>query len=532
MDQFGDIVFTLGAVGALGAAEPWDAGAIESVLAAYKGFIDTEVAPTNAPADRVGCHVLDGRVHLPPALPQLYKSYVALGWQLLPLSVDVGGIGAPVPVCCAASEMLSGANHAFEMLVALVPGAIGVIDRFGTEAQKAALIPDLVAGTALATMCLTEADAGSDLGVIRTSAAPDGFGCWSVSGEKIFISGGDQDLSQTIVHLVLARTGPLADGVKGLSLFACPSLRADGTRNGVSVVRIEEKLGLHASPTCQLRFDAAQAHLLGQPGDGLKAMFVMMDHARLDVAIQGVAHAAQAHTLAVTYAGQRRQGDRAIAEHGDVARMLAEMEALTLGSRAMAYRAAALLEHDDLAAFLTPVCKVFCTDTASTVADLGIQVLGGYGYLPEYGMEQIWRDARVTRLYEGTNGVLAMSLVRRLLGGPGEAAFVAEVDAALALAPSAAARDGLAAIQQDWRTAADTVLASHDKGRAATSLMALTGLLYFAACWVRLEAADPGGEQGERIRRLGRFVRAALLPDAVALRIRCQALAHADTEDA
>ncbi|WDR00492.1 acyl-CoA dehydrogenase family protein [Devosia sp. J2-20] len=193
--------------------------------------------------------------------------------------------------------------------------------------------------------------------------------------------------------------------------------------NSIEVVRIEEKLGLHASPTCQLRFAGADAQLLGQPGDGLKAMFVMMNHARLDVAMQGVAHAAQAHALASAYADQRRQGGRVIARHGDVARMLAEMDALTLGARAMGYRAAALLEDADLAAFLTPVCKVFCTDTASRVADLGIQVLGGYGYLPEYGMEQIWRDARVTRLYEGTNGVLAMTLVRRLLGAPAKLRF-------------------------------------------------------------------------------------------------------------
>lgn len=532
MDQISDIVFTLDAVGAITGSETWDRSAIESVLVAYKDFIDSAVAPGNAAGDRIGCRIEDGRVRLPDNLVQAYQSYIALGWHLLPLPVEQGGIGAPTAVCCAANEMLTGANHAFEMLVALVPGAIKVIERFGTAAQQAALIPDLVAGTALATMCLTEAGAGSDLGAIRTRGVPDGSGGWTLSGEKIFISGGDQDLSETITHLVLARTGALADGTKGLSLFACPSLHPDGTRNTVSLVRIEEKLGLHASPTCQLQFTAAIAQMLGQPGDGLKAMFVMMDHARLDVAMQGVAHAAHAHSVARDYAAQRQQGGKAIADHDDVSRMLDEMEALTLGARAMGYRAAVCLDDADLAAFLTPVCKVFCTDMASKIADLGIQVLGGYGYLPEYGMEQIWRDARVTRLYEGTNGVLAMSLVRRLLGGAAETAFLREIDQALTLASSAVAHDALAAVRSEWIAAAHVVSQSAARGKAAASLMALAGLLYFTASWVRLEAAATDGTETARMGRLGRFVRAALLPDAVVLRIRCQALARADTEDA
>ncbi len=531
MDRISDIVLTLAATGGLSAAAHWDAAATESVLLAYKEFIDTEVAPGNGPADRAGCRIVDGRVRVPSPLPQTYKSYVDLGWHLLPLPVSIGGIGAPSPICCAGAELLAGANHAFQMLVGLVPGAIGVIERFGTQAQQDALIPELTAGTTLATMCLTEADAGSDLGAIRTSGTRNVAGEWTLSGEKIFISGGDQDLSDAIVHLVLARTGAPAEGVKGLSLFACHAQRSDGSRNSIKVVRIEEKLGLHASPTCQLRFAGADAQLLGQPGDGLKAMFVMMNHARLDVAMQGVAHAAQAHALASAYADQRRQGGRVIARHGDVARMLAEMDALTLGARAMGYRAAALLEDADLAAFLTPACKVFCTDTASRVADLGIQVLGGYGYLPEYGMEQIWRDARVTRLYEGTNGVLAMTLVRRLLGGASETAFLEEIDQALSLSSSTQAHTGLAQLRADWVAAAAAVRAIPEPGMVAAPLMALTGLLYFGACWVRLEAAQISGEQAERMARLGQFVRDALLPDAAALRIRCQAPRRAENED-
>jgi len=531
MDQISDIVFTLNAMDGLNAAEHWDSAAVESVLLAYKEFIDGEVAPANATADRAGCHIVEGRVRLPEPLPQLYQRYVELGWQLLPLPLAAGGIGAPAPVSCAACEMLSGANHAFQMLVGLVPGAIGVIEHFGSPDQQAALIPDLISGKALATMCLTESGAGSDLGTIRTSGTLNGSGGWTLDGEKIFISGGDQDLSETITHLVLARTGPLAEGVRGLSLFACPSSRSDGSRNGVTLVRIEEKLGLHASPTCQLRFVAAEAQLLGQPGDGLKAMFVMMNHARLDVAMQGVAHSAHAQALASAYAHERRQSGRPIAEHGDVARMLLEMEALTLGARAMGYRAATVLEDADLAAFLTPVCKVFCTETASKVADLGIQVLGGYGYLPEYGLEQIWRDARVTRLYEGTNGVLAMTLVRRLVGGASEAAFLAEIAQAQLVAASPIAKQTLGELRDEWVMASWAVGNADDPGMVAAPLMALTGLLFFAACWVRLEAAEVSGEQADRMRRLGQFVRDALLPDAVALRIRCQAFQRADKKE-
>lgn len=527
MTHLDDIVFVLGAMDATG---EWDLAECERVLVAYGDFIESRVAPSHMEGDRQGCRIEDGRVRLPAGLPDIYRDYVELGWQLLPLSAGAGGIGAPHGVCCAGTEMLSAANHAFQMLVGLVPGAVRVIERFGSAVQQADLIPSLASGTTLATMCLTEPGAGSDLGAITTMGRPDGSGGWTLTGEKIFVSGGDQDLSQSILHLVLARTGSASEGTRGLSLFACPSHRADGSRNAIRLLRIEEKLGLHASPTCQLRFEGATAQLLGQPGEGLRAMFVMMDHARLDVAMQGVAHATRAHALADAYAAERRQGGRAIAQHGDVARMLLEMDGLALGGRAMAYRAARLLDDADLAAFLTPVCKVFCTEAATMAADTGIQVLGGYGYLPEYGMEQIWRDARVTRLYEGTNGVLAMTLVKRLLGGTGEAAFLREIAAAIALAPSPAARRSMQGVLDAWRAARSAIEAMSDRGMVAAPFMRLTGLLFFAACWLRLEAAGLEAPDPERIARLARFVRAGLLPEAVGLRIRCEAMATADED--
>jgi hypothetical protein len=235
-----------------------------------------------------------------------------------------------------------------------------------------------------------------------------------------------------------------------------------------------------------------------------------------------VAHAARAHALAAEYAATRVQGGKTIANHPDVARMLSEMEALTLGGRAMAYRAAVLSDDAALAPFLTPVCKAFCTEVGTRVADLGIQVLGGYGYLTEYGIEQIWRDARVTRIYEGTNGVLARTLARRLLTENHLAAFLCEIDDAAATA-SDEARAGVLAVRDAWQEAVAAVQDGASPESAATALMELAGLLFFAACWVRMEAA--GGAEQARMVRLGRVVRAALLPRAEALRISCRALA-------
>ncbi|GLQ55383.1 acyl-CoA dehydrogenase family protein [Devosia nitrariae] len=526
--QLEDILFTLEAVGATTGPGAWNGEDARQVLEALIGFAAERLSPLDGPGDRQGCRIEDGRVRLPEGFKDAYKTYVDLGWHLLSLPEAHGGAGAPEAIGCAASELLTAGNHAFQMLVALVPGAATVIERFASANDRAGFLPDLIDGRALATMCLTEAGAGSDLGAIRTRAVPHVNGDWRISGEKIFISGGDQDLSETIVHLVLARTGALEDGWRGLSLFACPSHRPDGARNALRVLRIEDKLGLHASPTCQLRFEDAEARLISNPGEGLKVMFVMMDHARLDVAAQGVAHAARAHALASAYAGERKQGGLAIEMHGDVRRMLEEMDALALGSRAMVLRSAVHLENGPLAAFLVPVCKVFATEAATHVADLGIQVLGGYGYLREYELERIWRDARVTRLYEGTNGILSMTLLTRLVGGRDKAplaAFLAEIDAALALPVPAEAKAPVSELQRRWQEVQSMLSAMPDAGMAASAFMRLTGLLFFSACWLRLESAAEGSAIDGRIARLARFVRAGLLPEADALAARCRALA-------
>jgi alkylation response protein AidB-like acyl-CoA dehydrogenase len=278
-------------------------------------------------------------------------------------------------------------------------------------------------------MCLTEASAGSDLSRISCRAVPDGAR-WRIVGEKIFISGGDQDISDEILHLVLARTSD--NGVKGLSLFLCPSTKTDGTRNAVKVTRIEEKMGLHASPTCQMLFDSAEAELIGEEGRGLAAMFTMMNHARGDVALQGVGHAARAHHIASAYATDRVQGRLAdgtparLDQHADVRRMLDAMDRYALFGRAMTHMAFVAIERGDkdaLVEFLTPLIKVFCTEAGMRSAELGIQVLGGYGFLREYRIEQTYRDARITAIYEGANGIHKRMMATRMVQGSSADAF-------------------------------------------------------------------------------------------------------------
>lgn len=529
MTHLDDVLCAIAACGNEHAVANWDFDTIRAVLEPFSDFTTETLGPTNAVADRQGCVVENGRVRMPQTLKTAYAAYVELGWHQLPIPTELGGAGAPPEIACAGVELLAHANHAFQMVVGLVPGAIAVIRAFGTEAQRQQLLAPLISGEALATMCLSESEAGSDLARIRCRATALEDGNYRLDGEKIFVSGGDQDLSETIIHLVLARTGAMEDGIKGLSLFACPARRTDGTANTVRLLRIEEKLGLHASPTCQLIFDGAEASLIGAPGEGLKAMFVMMDHARLDVAMQGVAHAARAHQLAESFARERVQGRVSgspvtIDRHGDVARMLAHMDILALGSRAMVMRTATCLTDQALAAFLTPVCKVWCTEAATTAADLGMQVLGGYGYLNEYGLEQIWRDARITRIYEGTNGVLAMTMVNRLLKGNNgvfRTAFEAEIEASMTL--DAPLSNEIAHLFFTWRSAATQTLISVDHGLLATPFMRLTGLLYFLCCWQRLIAH--GDPQSNRAITLTELMKALLLPEAEMLTHQCKDLA-------
>ncbi|MCB1335926.1 MAG: acyl-CoA dehydrogenase family protein [Maritimibacter sp.] len=500
-----DILFSLNHVVGAERLEHYDAELTAELTGHFAAFAEGVIAPIDEPGDREGARLIDGRVRLPQGYKDAFTAFAEQGWSGLTAPEEFGGQGLDGVIGAVVSEIESGASQAFNMLVDLTPGSIRTVLDYGTDDQKARFIPPMVEGRWLGTMCLTEPGAGSDLGRVRTRAVADGDG-WKISGEKIFISGGDQDISEGIFHLVLARTGAPEDGVKGLSLFACPSDLADGTRNAVRVTRIEEKMGLHAQPTCQLAFDGASAELVGVEGGGLKAMFTLMNHARIEVALQGVAHAARAWDIATAYAAERVQGrEMTIDQHGDVRRMLDEIDALALGGRAMTHLALVTMEAGDdpwLVEFLTPVVKAHCSEAGMRAAETAMQVLGGYGYLEEYRVSQIYRDVRIAAIYEGTNGIHAMGVAGRLLRLENGAAF----DAFARFVEAQAASPGLARGYAAWKTARAHLETGADAGPVAAAFLRLTARVLEQAMWVRILAAADHHPDPARIRRVAALV--------------------------
>lgn len=495
-----DILFSMRDVAGAKDLPDWDEELGSDILTAFAAFAEGEIAPLDEPGDGQGCRLENGRVRMPNGFGAAFGQLAEMGWQGLTAPERFGGMEQGPLVAAMVSEVFSGANHSMQMVCNLVPGAISTLLRFGTGAQQAAWIPRLASGEALSTMCLTEPGAGSDLSRVRTRASRDGDR-WRLTGEKIFISGGDQDMSEDILHLVLARTGAPEDGVKGLSLFLTSRSQAG---SAITVTRIEEKLGLHASPTCQMAFDDTPAELLGTEGEGLKAMFTLMNHARLDVALQGVAHAARAHAIAATYAAERTQGrkpdgsDAVLADHADVCRMLDTQKSLALGARAMVHVTLVEMARSNgaLVDFLTPVCKVFCTEAGIRAADLGIQVLGGYGYLTEYRVAQTWRDARITSIYEGANGIHAQATATRGLrikGGAGADDFDA-------LIGRLTDHPQVMALREDWRAARAFVAQAPDPSALAHDFTELTGDLFFRAVWARITEVS-GSADFDRLSR-------------------------------
>ena len=413
-------------------------------------FVAEVVAPLSREGDEVGCRWQAGAVTTPPGFRDAYQAFVAAGWPALACAEEDGGQGLPWVLEGVLYEWLAAANHGWTMAPGLLHGAYECLRHHGSDALKTAYLPQIASGEWLATMCLTEPQAGSDLGLVRTQAVPvDGTPDYQVSGTKIFISGGEHDLTNNIVHLVLARLPGAPNGPKGLSLFLVPKLLPDGSRNAVACERIEEKMGLHGSPTCVMRFDAATGWLIGQPGAGLNAMFVMMNAARLHVALQGVGLLDAAWQKAHAYALERRQmrapgpapasrGSEPadlIAEHPAVRRTLDVQRTWIDGGRLLAYRTGLLLDvarhHPDADAradaqqwcsLVTPVLKAAWTHQAFHGASECLQVFGGHGYVREWGIEQIVRDARVAMIYEGTNEIQAIDLLlRKVLPDGGKA---------------------------------------------------------------------------------------------------------------
>lgn len=416
-----------------------DLDTANAVLAEAGRFCAEVIAPLNAGGDLQGCRIEDGHVRTPDGFADAYARFVEDGWAALARDPAWGGQGLPGVLEVAFSEMQVGANHAWAMYPGLLSGAVACLEAHADPALQARYLPPLVSGEWLATMCLTEPQAGSDLALLRSRAEPAADGSFRISGSKLFISGGSQDLTGNIVHLVLARLPDAPPGTRGISLFLVPDVLEDGRRNAVHCDGIEHKMGLHGSATTSLRFENALGWQVGQTNRGLGAMFVMMNAARLYAAMQGVAHAARACDLAWEYATQRRQmrtqprtdptqAADPIAAHPPIRHALQSLRCWTEGMRAAGYWLGHLIdlaehapEEDErnrsraLAELLTPVAKAYFTEYGHTLANRALQVFGGYGYVREYGIEQVVRDSRITMIYEGTNEIQAIDLLQRKL---------------------------------------------------------------------------------------------------------------------
>ncbi len=539
-----------------------DADTAREVLEQAARFAGEVLAPTNAPGDLAGCHWTPDGVTTPPGYREAYRAFVEGGWPALACAPDAGGQGLPQLLNSALFEMLAGANHAWTMYPGLLHGAYEVIHAHGVPLLKELYLAKVTSGEWLGTMCLTEPQAGSDLGLVRTRAdlvggavAANGAPV-AITGGKIFISGGDQDLTDNIVHLVLCRLADAPAGTKGLSLALVPKVLPDGRRNAVHCDGIEKKMGIKGSATCQMRFAQAEGWLIGEPNRGLAAMFLMMNAARLHVGMQGLGHLEAATQNAWRYAAERlqmraarRPGGAAaapadpIAWHPAMRRTLLTLQARTDAVRVLAYWTALLLdEHEhhpdagrravagDHVALLTPVAKALFTDLGHRSADEALQVWGGYGFVHEFGIEQTVRDSRIALIYEGTNEIQAVDLVQRKLlddGGARADALLAELERELELcraqsqlAPFAAALAGQLAA---WRRAQQALLDGRAADaeyplRVADDMLQGIGHALMAWAWCRVARCSaepgPGGRSAAQWQAAARYGIDWLLPQA------------------
>nr|WP_315259747.1 acyl-CoA dehydrogenase family protein [uncultured Limnohabitans sp.] len=501
-----------------------DADLMNQVLDEAGKFVASEIAPLNRVGDEVGAQFNQGHVTMPPGFKDAYQAFWQSGWASLCTATEDGGQSLPAVLESVLYEWLSAANHGWTMAPGLLHGAYECIKHHASDELKAQYLSKVGTGEWLATMCLTEPHAGSDLGLARTKAVPQADGSYHISGTKIFISGGDHDLTENIVHLVLARLPEAPAGPKGLSLFLVPKFYADGSCSAVHCERIEEKMGIHGSPTCVMRFDEAKGWLVGEVGKGLNAMFVMMNAARLHVGLQGVGLLDAAWQKANAYAHERRQmrapkpagvkGEPTdfIIEHPAMRRILDTQRAWIDGSRVLAYQTGLALDiakhHPDAAqresaqrwcALTTPILKAACTEQGFHGASDCLQVFGGHGYVSEWGIEQNVRDARIAMIYEGTNEIQAIDLLmRKVLGDGGVAlnAMLDELSAGLnAQAPHEAQVLHLFAQLRDITQQATQV---HTRPDGSVTLSWIAGdylrvatLALLAWSWTRIEAAQP-----------------------------------------
>ncbi len=538
---------------------------VEAILSEAGRFCEEILLPLNRIGDREGCTRRDdGRVTTPQGFKAAYECYAAAGWVGLAADPDVGGQGLPYTLAAAVSEFASSANMAWAMYPGLTQGAIAALTAHGTDRERALYLPKLVSGAWTGTMNLTEPHCGTDLGLLRTKAVPNGDGSYAISGTKIFISAGEHDLTENIVHLVLARIQGAPEAVKGISLFVVPKRLPDeagdpGAPNGVSCGSIEAKMGIHGNATCVMNYDNARGWLIGEAHKGLRAMFTMMNEARLGVGIQGLAQAEVAYQNAAAYTKDRIQGraltgpkapDRAadpIIVHPDVRRTLMTIRSIVDAGRALvlytalqsdvAHRSkieAERLAAEDFLGLMTPVIKGVLTDKGFECAVMAQQMLGGHGYIAEWGMEQFVRDARIAMIYEGANGIQALDLVGRKLPANGGRAITALFKELGAFCAARAADPDLAplvtALQKsvgDLQKATMWFMANgpknpDDAGAASTDYMHLLGLVMLGWMWVRMaETAGLALKTGddsrtaflERKRVMARFFAERMLPE-------------------
>ena len=492
---------------------------VSAIFAEAAKFSENVLAPINASGDEEGCKWVDGEVTTPKGFKEAYQTYVEGGWPGMSHPEEFGGQALPYSLSSIIAEWFSGANHSWAMYPGLSQGCMATIKAHGSELLQKMFLEKLISGEWTGTMNLTEPHAGTDLSLLSTKAEPQGDGSYKVTGNKIFITAGDQDWSSNVIHLVLARLPDAPKGVKGISLFLVPKFLPDannepGEANSLSVGSIEHKMGIKASPTCVMNFDGATGYLVGEENQGLACMFTMMNDARFQVGLQGLGAAEASYQGALTYARERVQSRAPqgiqnpegkadpIVFQPDVARMLLTQKSLIEGCRALSLFYAKFMDveklcegqekedADKVLQFLTPICKAFMTDMGLETTSLGVQVFGGHGFIREWGMEQLMRDVRIAMLYEGTNGIQAMDLIGRKLTRDGGQMMEATYNAFNALVSDI--QDGEAkglaqGILDDWRVSSADCLGMDATTAAAAacdylaySAYSLIGVLWYS----------------------------------------------------